>query len=98
MTQKNKKSLPSEHEKISMPIIYSNTFGIGYFDTEVVLNFGFSTQSYFEPHDEEDVPVARVVLSWEIAESLLNSLKEILDEYKKAQKTERKAKDKAERG
>lgn len=95
MVKKEKKNLEAGYGKLSVPVIYSNTLGIGYLDTEVVLNFGFSTPSYFEPHDDEDVPVARIVLSWEIAESLFETLKEVLDEYKKSQKPKRKAKSKA---
>lgn len=95
MAKKRKKSLGLEHNEVSVPTIYSNSVGIGYLGTEVVINFGFSTPSYFEPHDDEDVPVTRIVLSWEIAELLSESLKEVLDEHKKSQKPKRKAKSKA---
>jgi hypothetical protein len=80
-----------EHPEALMPSIYSNIFGIGHSDTEVAINFGLSTPSYFEPHENKDVPVARIFLSWEVAENLLNTLKEIIDEHKKPQKTKTKA-------
>ena len=96
MAQKNKKSLASEHDKIPIPTIYSNTLGIGYSDTEVVINFGFSTPSYFEPNDEEDVPVARIVLSWEVANVLLENLQEVVNKYKASQKPRRKGRSKSE--
>jgi hypothetical protein len=83
MAKKTEKKLEFEHREVSLPSIYSNTFGIGSSDAEVVINFGLSIPSYFEPHDEEDVPVAHIVLSWEVTETLFNILKEVLDDHKK---------------
>jgi hypothetical protein len=83
MAKKTEKKLEFEHREGSVPAIYSNTFGIGHSDTEVVINFGFSTPTYFEPHDDKDVPVARIALSWEVAENLFETLKEVLDDHKK---------------
>lgn len=98
MAKKTKKKLEFEHREVSVPSIYSNTFGIGHSDTEVAINFGLSTPTYFEPHDDEDVLVARIFLSWETAENLLKTLKSVCDEQKKPQKARRKAKSKGEGG
>jgi len=94
MAKKIEKSVQTERNEVSAPTIYSNTFGIGHGDTEVVINFGFSTLSYFEPHDDEDVPVARIVLSWEIAESLTDTLKDTINKHKNPPKTKQKVKSK----
>ena len=91
MAKKTKKNVQIEHPEVLAPSIYSNTFGIGHSDTEVAINFGLSTPSYFEPHENKDVPVARIFLSWDVAEKLLNTLKEVIDEHKKPQKTKTKA-------
>lgn len=91
MAKKTKESLEVERPEISVPSIYSNTFGIGFSDTEVAINFGLSTPSYFEPHADEDVPVARIFLSWETAENLAETLKSTCDEHKKPEKPKRKA-------
>jgi hypothetical protein len=98
MAKKVKKSAEVEHGAASVPSIYSNTFGIGHSDTEVAINFGLSTPSYFEPHNDEDVPVARIFLPWEAAENLLETLKEVIDEHKKPQKPKRKLRSKSGRG
>lgn len=97
MAKKTKKNTEIEHYRVPIKGIYSNTVGIGYTDTEVVMNFGLSTSSYFEPHDDEDFPVARIVLSWETIEDLLEALKNVYDEHKKPQKPKRKAKSKSGR-
>ena len=94
MAKKSEKRSRLERHEVSVPTIYSNEVGVGYGDTEVVINFGFSTPSYFEPHDNEDVPITRIVLSWEMAEVLLETLKDIVNEHKKPQKTKRKARSK----
>jgi len=94
MAKKTKKKLEFEHREVSVPSMYSNTFGIGYSDTEVAINFGLSTPTYFEPHDDEDVPVARIFLSWEVAENLVETLKSVCDQHKKPHKPRRKAKSK----
>jgi len=91
MAKKTKRALEVEHHKISVPGIYSNAIGIGYSDNEVVVNFGLATPSYFEPHDDENVPVARIVLPWETAEDLLQTLKDVCEEHKKPRKPKRKA-------
>lgn len=90
MAKKTEKKPEFEHREVSVPSIYSNTFGIGSSDTEVVINFGLSTPTYFKPHDDEDALVARVFLSWEIAESLYEILKEVLEDHQKTQKPKRK--------
>ena len=96
MAKKTKKSSEFEHKQAPMLGVYSNTVGIGYSDTEVVLNFGLSTPSYLEPHEDEDIPVARIVLSWEGAKELLESLGGIAAEKsKKPQKRKQKAKSKS---
>lgn len=94
--KKEKENLGSRYNKAPVQSIYSNTLGIGYSDTEVVINFGFSTPSYFEPNDDEDVPVARIVLSWEVANVLLESLQEVVNKYKASQKPRRKGRSKGE--
>lgn len=94
MAKKAKKSLEVEHHEAPIQTIYSNALGIGYSDTEVVINFGLSTPGYFEPHDDENIPVARIVLSWERTEDLSESLKEIIDEHKESQKPKRTTKTK----
>ena len=96
MAKKTKRSLELEYHKMPVPGMYSNAVGIGYSETEVVINFGLSTPSYFEPHDDEDVPVARIVMPWEAAEILLEALKEVCEEHKKPQKPKRKTKNKGE--
>lgn len=98
MAKKTKKSLEVEHHEAPIQTIYSNAFGLGFSDTEVVINFGLSAPSYFEPHDDEDMPVARVLLSWEVAEGLLEVLKRACEEHKNPQKPERKAKRKGKGG
>ncbi|TET43155.1 MAG: DUF3467 domain-containing protein [Dehalococcoidia bacterium] len=98
MAKKTKKGLETEHREVSVPSIYSNTFGIGSTDTEVAINFGLSTPSYFKPHDDEDVPVARIFLSWEVAESLAETLRDVCEKHKKPQKPKRKSKTKGEGG
>ena len=97
MTKKKEKGWESKHNEVTTPTVYSNSLGIGYSDAEVVINFGLSTPTYFEPHEDEDVPVARIVLSWEGVETLLDALKEVLDEHKKPKKTNRKVKSKSRR-
>ena len=96
MVKETKKKLEFEHHEVSVPSMYSNTFGIGYSDTEVAINFGLSTPTYFEPHDDEDVLVARIFLSWEVADNLLEHLKSVCDEHKRPVKTKTKAKSKGE--
>jgi hypothetical protein len=96
MAKRTKKNVQIEQSEV--PSMYSNTFGIGHSDTEVAINFGLSTPSYFEPHDDEDVPVARIFLSWEVAENLLETLKDVLDKHKKPPKPKRKTKSKSGRG
>jgi len=96
MAKRTKKDTQIEHREVSVPSMYSNTFGIGHSDTEVAINFGLSTPSYFEPHDDEDVPVARIFLSWEVAENLLETLKDVLDKHRKPPKPKRKTKIKGE--
>jgi hypothetical protein len=98
MAKKTKKSLEIEHREVPVQAIYSNQFGVGYHDTEVSLDFGFITPSYFEPHHDVDTQVARIVLPWEIAESLLETLKEVIDEHKKPQKPKRRVRSKSGRG
>jgi|GEM_PF-6122201 hypothetical protein len=98
MAKRTKKNVQIEHPEVLVPSIYSNIFGIGYSDTEVAINFGLSTPSYFEPHEDKDVPVARIFLSWEVAENLLNTLKAVIDEHKKPQKPKRKLRSKSGRG
>jgi hypothetical protein len=95
MAKKTKRNSQSDHQKMLVPQIYSNSIGIGYSDTEVVINFGFSTPSYLEPHNDEDIPAARIVLSWDVAEELSETVKEVVHAHKKPQKTERKGKSKA---
>lgn len=95
MAKRTKKSAQIERHEVSGPVVYSNQFGIGYSDTEVVIDFGFSTPSYFEPHDEEDIQVARIVLSWEVAAGVGETLKKVLDKHKKALELKRKPKVKA---
>ena len=92
MAKKTKKSLEVEHHEVPIQTAYANTLGIGYSDTEVIINFGLSTPNYFEPHDDEDIPVARIVLSWERAEDLLEALKEVIDEHKEPRKPKRTTK------
>ena len=87
MVKKTKKSEQIERHEVPMQGVYSNEVGIGYSDTDVVINFGFSTPSYFEPHDEEEVPVARVILSWETADVLLKALKHVWDDHRRPTKT-----------
>jgi len=94
MAKKAKKSSEFEHKQAPMLGVYSNTLGIGYSDTEVVLNFGLSTPSYFEPHEDEDIPVTRIVLSWESAEDLSKTLKGVIAEHKKSEKPKRTTKTK----
>ncbi len=96
MAKKTKKSMQIERHEVPLQGVYSNEFGIGYSDTEVVINFGLNVHSYFEPHDDESFPVARVFLSWEVAEGLLETLKHVCDEHKKTLKPKRKAKSKGE--
>jgi hypothetical protein len=96
MAKKTKKSSEFDYQKMPVPQIYSNSLGIGHSDTEVVINFGFSTPTYFEPHDDEDIPVARVVLSWEVAEDLLTVVRAVLKEHKKPQRIKRNVKSKTE--
>lgn len=94
MAKRPKKSVQSERHEVSVPVVYSNQFGVGCSDTEVVLDFGFSTPSYFEPHDEEEMQIARIVLPWEVAETLWETLKKVLDKHEKPVKPKRKAKSK----
>ena len=94
MAKKTKKSEQIERHEVSMQGVYSNEVGIGYSDTDVVINFGFSTPSYFEPHDDEEFPVARVILSWETADVLLETLKRVCDEHKRPTKTKTKSRGK----
>lgn len=94
MAKKAKKSEQIERYEVPMQGVYSNEVGIGYSDTDVVINFGFATPSYFAPHDDEEIPVARVILSWEMADVLLEALKHVCDEYKRTTKTEAKSKGK----
>lgn len=98
MAKETKKSLEFEYHKMPVPGIYSNAVGIGYSDNEVVINFGLATPSYFEPHDDEEVPVARIVLHWEAAEDLLETLKKVCEEHKKPRKPKRKTKSKGKGG
>lgn len=95
MANKIKKSLESKRHEVPIQGVYSNELGIGYSDTEVVINFGFSTPSYFEPHKNEEVPVTRVILSWEMAGVLLETLGGIFDKRKKTAKTKTKVKSKS---
>lgn len=94
MAKKTKKSEQIERHETPMQGIYSNEVGIGYSDSDVVINFGFSTPSYFEPHNDEEAPVARVILSWETADVLLEGLKRVCDEHKSPTKTKAKSKSK----
>ena len=97
MAKKTKKSLEFGYHKVPPVLgIYSNALGVAYSDTEVVINFGLSTLSYFEPHDNEDIPIARIVLSWEAAEALLETLKDVCEKHKGPPKTRAKAKSKTE--
>ncbi len=98
MAKKTKKSEQIERHEMPVQGVYSNEVGIGYSDTDVVINFGFSTPSYFEPHDDEEVPVARVILSWETADILLKALKRVCDEHKRPPKTRVKSKGEGKRG
>ncbi len=93
MVKKTKKGVQIERREVPIGV-YSNALGVGYSDTEVVLNFGLSTLSYFEPHDDENVPVARIVLSWETAEGLLETLKDVCEKHKRPTKTKAKSKGK----
>jgi len=92
MARKTKKSLEVEHREVPVQVVYSNELGIGYSDTEVVINFAFSTPRYLEPHNDVEVPVARVILTWEVAETLLETLKGLVEKHKKPQKPKRKVK------
>ena len=96
--KREKENLGPHYNKAPVQTIYSNTFGVGFSDTEVAINFGLSTPSYFEPHDDEDVPVARIFLSWEVAESLAGTLRDVCEKHKKPQKPKRKSKTKGEGG
>ena len=92
MAKKDKKNLGLENREVPVETVYSNEFGIGYSDNEVVLNFSFSTPSYLEPHNDVEVPVARVILPWKATEVLMETLKDICDEHKKSAKPKRKTK------
>lgn len=96
MASKTKKSMWFERYSIpATTAIYSNTLGVGSTDNEVVINFGFLTPSYFEPHDDEDIPVARIVLSWELARDLLDTLSPIVKNYEKKQNTKERKRTKS---
>lgn len=92
MAKKTKKSLETEHNEVSVPVIYANDIGIAFSDTEVIISFGTSAPSYFEPHDVTETPGARIALLWETAEGLMELLQKAVSRHRKKQKKQRKAK------
>ncbi len=93
MAKKEKEKTPIENREVSIQNVYANDVGIGY-DVEVALNFALVTPSVFAPHKDEYTPVVRVILTWEVAESLSKGLQSTIRSHNRAIKQERKAKSK----
>ena len=94
MAKKTKKGLESEHREVSTPSFYSNEMGVGVSEDTIVINFGLDAPSYFEPHDSESFPVARIVLPWSAAKGFLEILQKAISYYEKEEGPKRKRKSK----
>ena len=87
MAKRTKKNVQIEHNEVSVPVIYANDIGIAFSDTEVIISFGTSAPSYFEPHDVTETPGARIALLWETAEGLMELLQKAVSRHRKSKKT-----------
>lgn len=98
MAKKSKKSIEIEQNKTQVSPLLSNIFAVFSHEHIVMLDFGFNAPSYFEPNKMQDTQIARICLSWELAQKLSDVLQNTILEHKKERKTERKVKSKAKRG
>jgi len=60
----------------------------------VMIDFGFFSPSYCEPHDLEDRQIARICLPWNAAKYLVEFLDDAIAEHDKSRKLKRKIKSK----
>lgn len=76
----------------SLPLVplCSNVVRAVYHTDFVMLDFGFAAPSYSQPYPIEDTQIARICLDWDSGEYLLENLKEVVAEHKKAQESKPK--------
>ena len=82
------------HKREETLPLYANVCGVFESEDTILIDFGFVGLSYYGKHDPEDSHVARISLSWEIAENLSKLLKDRISEHKKAEKPKRTTKSK----
>jgi len=80
-----------EIEEIKAPAspaspLFSNFVWVTSHPDIVLFDFGFVAPGYTEPYDLEDTQVARICISWDSAEQLLDRLEEIVSKHKKKPK------------
>lgn len=97
MVKKKKEEVKIEEIKAPIPPLsplFSNVVAIFPHSDIVMLDFGFAAPSYREPYNIEDSQIARVCLPWNSAEALLDNLSDAISDYKKAQESKRRTKNK----
>jgi len=94
MVKKKKEEIEIEEIKAPIPPIsplLSNVVAVFSCLEVVMLDFGFVAPDYRKPYGIEDSQVARICLPWDSAENLLESLNDVISDYKKEQKSKRKS-------
>jgi hypothetical protein len=92
MARKSKKSIEIEQNKTQVLPLLSDIFAVFSEKNIVMIDFGFTAPSYFEPHKMQDTQIARICLSWELAQKLSDVLQNTILEHKEEQKVKSKAK------
>ena len=86
MARKKKEEIEIKEIKAPTPPVsplFSNFVWVISHPDIVLLDFGFLAPSYTEPYGIEDMQIARICVSWDAAEQLLDELKEIVSKRKK---------------
>jgi methylglyoxal synthase len=75
--------------------LFSNIAVVFSHEEVVMLDFGFISPSYAQPHNIEDSQLARICLPWDTAEFLSESLKDVISDHKKEQESRRRRRTKS---
>lgn len=89
-----KKIIERKDRELQAPNIAVNEFKLGCTQSEVVINFALVAPSHLELNNLEYCPAVRIIMPWDTAEELLDTLGEAAKVVKSAKKSEAKAKTK----
>jgi len=93
MAKKKKEDIKIKEIRAPIPPVsplFSNLAVVFSHEEVVMLDFGFISPSYAQPHNVEDYQLARICLPWDTAEFLSESLRDAVSGHKKEQESKRR--------